>query len=759
MIRLTGFELGKIWGRRSFLVSLLVLLSLNLFLAWFSGLPDESSYSLSSYRTFQEEIEGMTEAEKASLVTGMKETMEGVCLVQEVLMVRRGGGEMGEELARQTMESRPGVFEQYYGLYQSGGYLKLTDSFEREERLTEELFGQWQKVAGYSDYLESVRETRSTLGSISVFGGGKKDSFSSRNILKSASDYAGLTAEGISWMPDLAVVRSLENSWTDLFLLLSVFLFSGYLILEEKGKGLFFITRGTKHGIVRSILCKLTALLIHCMVMAFLLYGANFAFFGSAAGLGDLDAPLQSLASCTESSLRISILQYILLSIITRGLVMFGFGSLLTAFCIRAEHLYAPYAGGILLWGVSFLLYTAVPAASRGSIFKYLNLAGLMRTELLYGAYLNFDLLGYPISRTASSWMFFLLLMAAGVGGSVFLFARGTHLGLKDGRNRSLFSFRPHACLLRHEAYRILVAGHALLPLILFAGFTGFRAWNHSYNPSVGEQYYQDIMCRLEGELTEEKERLILSEQARYQEAFDQIALIDERAAAGEIGETAAENLKSRWYAVTAFYPFFSRALQQYERIRETGGCFVYDTGYLYLLGRRADVFRIDLLLLSLGVVLAFGNITAMEERTASWNLLGTTLGGKKALLGNRVGLCMAGGAALALVPFIARAAAVGRVFHLGGFAFSIQDIPCCGNVPVSMPIWCFLGLMVLSQALTLALAALAVALISLWQKNTVRTCFAAVLLLVVPPLLDMMGFSFAGKFSLYPLYAWTAML
>ena len=66
---------------------------------------------------------------------------------------------------------------------------------------------------------------------------------------------------------------------------------------------------------------------------------------------------------------------------------------------------------------------------------------------------------------------------------------------------------------------------------------------------------------------------------------------------------------------------------------------------------------------------------------------------------------------------------------------------------------------MVLSQALTLALAALAVALISLWQKNTVRTCFAAVLLLVVPPLLDMMGFSFAGKFSLYPLYAWTAML
>ena len=42
MIRLTGFELGKIWGKKRFLLSCLILLALDFFLLWYTNLPGES---------------------------------------------------------------------------------------------------------------------------------------------------------------------------------------------------------------------------------------------------------------------------------------------------------------------------------------------------------------------------------------------------------------------------------------------------------------------------------------------------------------------------------------------------------------------------------------------------------------------------------------------------------------------------------------------------------------------------------------------
>ena len=74
--------------------------------------------------------------------------MDGVGLVQEVLMLRASGNEMGEMFAAQAMEEAPGVFERYYDIYQNGTYLELTDSFWQERMLTDELYEQWKKVEG-----------------------------------------------------------------------------------------------------------------------------------------------------------------------------------------------------------------------------------------------------------------------------------------------------------------------------------------------------------------------------------------------------------------------------------------------------------------------------------------------------------------------------------------------------------------------------------------------------------------------------------
>ena len=86
-----------------------------------------------------------------------------------------------------------------------------------------------------------MQGNKASLSGISIFGNQDKNNFSTRNIEKSAEDYAALSDQNIRWMPSKALSVSMENIWTDLFLILSVFLFAGNLIFEEKEKKLFYI--------------------------------------------------------------------------------------------------------------------------------------------------------------------------------------------------------------------------------------------------------------------------------------------------------------------------------------------------------------------------------------------------------------------------------------------------------------------------------------------------------------------------------------
>lgn len=757
MFRLILFELEKIWLKKSFILAVLVLLILNIFILWYTNLPDEESCRLSSYKVFQNKISHMSEDEKAEYISSLKKTIDGVCFVQEVIDMHRLSDGRREIFARQAMEENPGVFDIYYDLYKSGDYLNFTDSIYKEKKFIYELYDEWEKVSGYDEYLESIQETKDILGGIGVFGGQDKDSYSSRNVEKSAKDYEKLTSEKIDWMPSKAVTHSMESMWTDILLLLSVFLFVGNLIFEEKEKRLFYITRNTRYGIVKNIMGKLISLLTHCIASSFLLYGANLIFFQQATGFGDMTAGIQSVAPYIESSLNINILEYILLSIFTKGLVIYGVGAIITALCIWADNVFMPYIAGILLCGVSYILYFLIPNGLTGITFKYLNMAGLLETESIYGEYLNFNIFGYPVSRLFMSWIIILLIAVTGSLLSVVLFAGGKNFELKSRRTHIHSFFRPHGNMFRHESYKIMVTSKASIVIFIFGIIIGYRVLSYQYNPSVQEQYYRDMMLKLEGELTDEKEEFILSEKSRYDEAFAEIENIDKMASDGEINVAAAENMKAQWYAVTAFYPSFQRVMLQYERILKGGGDFIYDTGYLYLFGKMNMDFVIDLLLLSFCMVFAFSDVIAMEYQNGSLNLISATLKGKRKIISHKTLICVITAAVVSLIPFICRIISISSVYPLHGWSFSVNDIPYCGNFPLHITVIGFTLLLAVSQAISLIAVTLVILLISYWRKNYAQTIFFAALILTIPIVLKLLGFSFAGGFSVYPLYSWSA--
>lgn len=699
MIKLLYYELSKIWHKKSFALSICVLVALNIFLLWYVNIPNNEEMSHFSYKTFQEEIKGMSEEEK-------------------------------------------------------GDYISKLNEMEGDNFVVNELYVEQQKVAGYNEYLQSVQKNQNTLKDISIFGNKKENRFSAKNVKKSAEDYSELSDENICWTPSKAISVAMENIWTDIFLILSVFLFVGNMIFEEKEKKLFYIIRSTKQGRSQSIFSKIIALFIHCVIVTFLLYGVNLIFAEVTVGFGDLTARIQSLSIYMESNLPISILEYIIYSVFTKGIVLFCMGTLLTALCIFADNIFLPYIVGFSIYSISYILYLLLPATEKKSLLKYINFVGLMKTENLYGDYLNFNIGGQPISRLNFSWFVISMFIVIGITASVFLFLYGNHFEVKRRKSKYKKHFSPHNSLLCYEGYKIMLANRAIIIIFLFAFLVGYRIISQEYSPSAQEQYYKDIMMQLEGELTDEKEKLILSERERYDEAFSEMKRIDNLVVSGEISENAGNSLKIKWQEITFFYPSFQRVSQQYQRICERGGNFIYDTGYLYLFGRMNDDYLIDLLLLSLCIVIAFSNVIAMEYQGGLWYLLSITQKGKKKIIFKKAAVCIVTVIILTVIPIICRYINVSQTYPLYRLDFAVTDIPSYQEIRLSVSILGFIILLFLLQMLSLIVITLIVLAISYWRKNHIQTVFFSMLILVVPLVLQLLGFSFVGGFSVYPLYS-----
>lgn len=785
MCKLILFELEKIWKKRSFLLAMFLIVLVHGFLLWYTNLPDGENPGLSACKMLEQELEGKSEEEKWEYITQRYEDIQGVNLVNDVLNCQTLSGEWGETLAEQMKNKNPGVFEQYYDAYQNGDYLHYTDSLVQENEFLTEVYEEIKQVSGYQEYLQEIQEQKGTLNQISIFASDEGESFSERNIEKSAEDYLGLENVEISFYPSKGVVGAVKFGFQDLFLLISVFLFAASLIYEEKEKKLFYVTRATVRGRLHGIGAKMLALLIHCIGFTVLLYGMNLLWYGSQAGLGDLSRSIQSVAPFMECTLHWNVLTGITCMILTKAAVLFVLGMVLMAAAIACAQAFMPWMLGGMVLLISLLFYVLVPDYSVMNPVKYLNFVGLMQTDILYGNYLNFNILGCPISRLLAVLTALGIYILAAIGANLGLFLNFRTPELKTGGLlpaiqrklpcQQLLQFHPHAGLYRHESYKILIMNRALAVLMLFCLFSAWQHLSAHYSLSPYETYYQNMLIRLEGELTEEKESLIESEQQRYEEAFTQIERIEEQIEAGEIDAITGESMKSPYYNETAFYPAFEKILEQYEMAKNQGTGFIYDTGYLYLFGLETDtnqedgmknetafsnsVFLTDLILFSLCLILSFSNVLTMEYEKKSWNLLSATAAGKREILKVKRRICLMASVLIGFVPWLCRLISIHRVYPLRQLLLPLNHIPAFYESGLKIPTVIWLLVMLLVQMLTFAAAAQIILFLSGKMKSYLQALFVNVLLLVVPLLLTAMGFNFMGWCSLLPLYQLTSMV
>lgn len=759
MFKLLPYELGKIWRKKSFPALMLLLLILNVFLLWYLNNPNESQPPLSAYKAISADIAAMSAEEQTAYIEELQETMRCVSIVDEIVLYQSHNNPISAQYAERLLESNRDIFEKYKDAYDEGSYLRYTDNISKEGALISDIAAEHEKVSGYDEYIASIEENKNRLGGISIFNKNEAESFSSRNIEKSYEDHLNLDSSNIRFAPSKGVRMATENTITDLFILLSIMLFVGGLITEEKEKGLFWVTRATRNGIAKCMGAKLAALLIQCLAIVFLLYGSNFVYAAATTGIGDLSASIHSVATFQESSLDITLLTYFLLVFFTKVAVIFTFGAAVTAVSIISSRSFIPQLSAVGWLALNWLAFAFIPAYSMFNPIKYLSFWGMINPKFLYGEYLNFNISEYPVNRTAAAAIVIAVLLAA-VAAAVFpIFAKGGSLDIRKTRRASIIPFRPHASLLVHEGSKILFMSKAVIVLLVFGLLIGYGDLNRDRNISIGEQYYRMIMKDLEGELNDEKEQFILAEKQRYDDAFAQIDAIDALVGSGEIDRVTGENMKSRWYAVTALYPYFQRAEEQYDHILKKGGVFIYDTGYQYLFGKIDDNFVVDLLMLSMCMVFALGNVLPMEEQTKSWNLLSATAKGRRKIMSRKITVCAVCAAIMTALPFVCRLIVTLKFYPLAMWSSAANCLPMYYESGLGLSIWAFTGAAVILQMISVFIVTAIILLISANRKSFLQTVFLGLLILAVPLTLSVMGLEPAKWISVYPLYAITELI
>ena len=753
MIRLTLFEMGKIIRKTSFWIGLIILAVINIFLLWYVNLPEDMEPKLSAYKAFQKDISGMSENEKIKYVKDMYEKMEGIDFVNEITNLKSMGG-VEKNIGENKLKENPNLFQKYSKMYKENNYLKYTDTLDAEDKFVKEVFREMNAVDSYYEYLEKVQKNKSDLNGISIFAENKKNNFSGRNIDKSALDYKKMGDVKTKFYPSKGVKGAMENHITDLLLIMAVFLVAGGLIYEEKEKKLFYITRATAGGRGKSIGAKILTSLICNVIIALLLVGENIIFYGFTVGFGDVTRSIQSVYGYMESCLKINVWQYMVLSVITKAMVMFAISTILIFVAVITKHVFAMYLAGGLAALVGALAYGFIPAYSTWSWVKYLNFVGILKTQNLYGAYLNLNIAGEPVSRTLLSLITLAVYIIIGTSAAVISFLKWTNM--ECAKTSFMWHKRKNITdkLMGHECYKIMIVNRGLMIFLIFSILIGYKILTKEYNVSPMEEYYKSMMCKLDGDITQEKEKLIKTEKARYDKIFAQIKKVDEMENMGQIDSEKANTLRDNLYSEVSFYQAFKRVLRQYDNVK-SGSCkFIYDTGYLYILGVKEDGIMDIFLLQTLAIIFLFYNTMVMERQKNMWGLLSATAKGKGKIIREKVAICSLFTVILSLLTVSLRIIKIAQNYTLKNPGASVKSIPEYSKMPIGVPVAGWIALMIVIQTMVLLIIMAVVLFISGKMRTPMQVLFILVLILVVPLILMEMKINVAGKFSLYGVYS-----
>lgn len=375
-------EIKRILGNRRILIALVLILIINGFLFAKEQAENEYGMNLTLPQTeLSVSLDGgyVEQGEKANAKDTYAHYREWLGKVKEIPLSEAASVLEQEKDRMETLPKNEN---------------SLGDDTKAAYAAVNTLLSQTKYLNDYPDWLDSIQRNKDSMLSFSIFS--DPDSFSGRNILKTADEFEKLQGVELTLGENGAVESLLTFSLTDYFLLIVLMIVS-ISFLEERKKGLWNVVHAAPGGRLR-LAIKRTAILFCTSVFGvLLLYGTNFVIgFSIYGGYDNLSRSIQSvelLGGLPQlSTIGAFLSGWFLLRIGAAFFISLLLWLLLTA--VHNVKYTILITGGIL--ALEYSLYTFLPVQSSFNLFKYFNLFTYISMSDLYTNYLNIDLFGYP---------------------------------------------------------------------------------------------------------------------------------------------------------------------------------------------------------------------------------------------------------------------------------------------------------------------------------------------------------------------------
>ena len=561
-MRLYINECVKAFCRRSTIGIFLALTVINGVLLWVNeSSKKDQLYTAAQYKAVYDSIKGMDANDVFEKLTQKQDELQ--------IMERLS---FGEDISYYDKDNDT---EKLIEKYNSKAYLEYTDNIFTEQQLISDVLKEVQACAEYDGYLDGIDQQARKMTGISLFA--DPDSFSYKNIAKTPSDFAHLKGSTLTPAPSKGVDMATGFQVTDIAAFLMIMTVVVTIVTREKELDQIVLSRTTYRGRMSLGLAKLMTCFTAAFIALILLYSVNFAAGYFTYGYGDLGRQIQSVYSFNGCDLKISVIQYFGLFLLSKFGVYCLFAALIYLITAVSNSSVKVYAILTIILAAEAVMYYTIPSASYLCLLKYINLVAFANTHDILAQYLNLNILGEPFGYKAIFIISVTLFILAFSILAVISYARQSVIRNRTKRlSFSIFKGR-NTSLFLQECYKIFIGGKALLILLAFGAFVWF-----SYTPinekfaSADEIYYKQYMLKLEGELTPEKEHFLADEQAKFDQAE---------------ADMQRELANGSWYAAMKYQNIlapktaFDQVKSHAEYLKQSGGEFIYDTGYKLLTG------------------------------------------------------------------------------------------------------------------------------------------------------------------------------
>lgn len=587
-------------------------------------------------------------------------------------------------------------------------------------------------ILGYGAYVSSIVSAADDLQAVSIFQ--KEDSFSLRSAKKIAEVYSSLPEIETKIDPVRGIVMATQFGGTDLliFVFLTYLVFS--MVTREKELGQLLLTRTTLHGHARHGLSKIFVCGISSLLSVVVLEMTNLIMASKRYGLGDLGRSIQSVPEYKACVFPISVGEFIVLLIVLKIAILFLMSVVVFFMASVSNSLMKFILFFMAVFGTEGILYFAIPGNSYLSLLKYLNFFAVFGSHFLLGNYLNLNFFGWPV------WYLPVYLSVAGMllvlFGCLGVWAYATQPGIsatrKPGRRIRLFPEKTTSLFLQ-ESYRLfycekiiwILAGAVLLQITTYQPMREFFANQY-------DVYFKQYMYLLEGYYGEDKERIIQSEQERYDE------LTRDMQTAIAANPDFAELINQKYKDETRQFSVLPRVESHAAYLKEKEGAFLYDTGYRILTNDdigKADNNRLSIWV-NLLMILCTGFLFSTDYQTGMNDLQRATVRGRKALTLRKVligSLVLTVIFAMLYVPFFYN---VLTTYGTRGIMFPACSMTHLQWCPVWISIFGYLALMLFFRFMFLFGKMLLMFLIATKVKSSAYTIVICAGLYVAPLLL-----------------------